>query len=35
MIGQAFITMMYKVRMYYETANFADLEIKSAKNIEE
>jgi hypothetical protein len=26
--------MMFKVRIYFETANLSDLEIKSAKNIE-
>jgi hypothetical protein len=26
--------MMFKVRMYYETANLPNFEIKSAKNIE-
>jgi hypothetical protein len=34
MIGQSFINMMFKVRMYFETGDFTDLKIKSAKNIE-
>jgi hypothetical protein len=34
MIGQSFINMMFKVRMYYETADKTDLKIKSDKNIE-
>jgi hypothetical protein len=33
MIGSSFVNMMFKVRMYFETANF-DQEIKSAKNIQ-
>jgi hypothetical protein len=35
MIGQSFISMMFKVRMYYETADVTtELEFKSAKHID-
>ena len=34
MIGSSFIRLMFIMRMYYETADIKDLELKSAKNIE-
>jgi hypothetical protein len=34
MIGESFISMIFKVRMYYETSDLTDFESKSAKNIE-